>query len=66
VSGQTKTGLGAALAVAGALVVVLSHLLGWTTHPYAWVPWLEFAAGVVAGIGAAVTVSGMLERRRQG
>jgi len=64
-SWQTKTGLGALLAVIGALVVVLSHLLGWTTHPYAWVPWLEFAAGVMAGVGAALTVGGLLERRRQ-
>jgi len=60
-----KTGLGALLAVIGALVLVLSHLLGWTTHPYVWVPWLEFCAGVVAGVGTALGVGGLLERRRQ-
>lgn len=62
---QAKTGVGAMLAAIGALVVVLSHLLGWVTHPAAWLPWLEFGAGVVAGVGAAWCVGGLLRRRQQ-
>ncbi len=61
---QVKTALGAVLATAGALVIVLSLILDWYAGPSSWVMPLEFAAGVAAGIGAAWAVGGLIERRR--
>jgi len=63
---QVKIGLGSALAAGGALVMVLSSLLGWYSNPAPWVFPLAFAAGVVAGVGATLGVSGLVERRRGG
>jgi len=64
-SSQTKLALGAMLATSGALVMVLSSLLGWDANPGAWVPVLAFAAGVVAGIGTTLGISGLVERRNK-
>jgi len=58
-------GLGAALAAGGALVMVLSSLLGWSAHPQTWAFPLAFAAGVAAGVGATLGVSGLIERQRE-
>jgi hypothetical protein len=62
---QTKTGLGGALATIGALVLVLSLLLGWYSNPRPWVFPLAFASGVAAGIGATLGISGLLEGRHE-
>jgi hypothetical protein len=62
---ETRMGLGAALAVAGALVMVLFSLLGWSAHPQTWAFPLAFAAGVAAGAGTALGLSGLVERRRE-
>jgi hypothetical protein len=62
---QTKIGLGSALATLGALFVVLSLILGWYSNPSPWLFPLAFAAGVVAGLGAALAIGGLVERRRE-
>ena len=62
---QTHMALGAVLATGGALVMVLSRLLGWDTNPSAWLPLLAFAAGVAAGAGTALGIHGLVERRNE-
>jgi hypothetical protein len=64
-SSQTKIALGSVLATIGPLVMVLSLLLGWYSNPSPWVFPLGFAAGLVAGIGTALGVGGLVERRRE-
>jgi len=64
-SAQVKIALGSVLATAGALVVVLALILGWYAHPSPWVCVLGFVVGVVAGIGTALAVSGLIESRRE-
>ena len=64
-SSQAKAALGSALATIGALVVVLFPILGWYSNPRPWVVPIAFAAGVVAGIGAALSIGGLLESRRE-
>ncbi len=60
---KTQLGLGAALATLGALGIVLSLLLGWpeATGPWAFV--LGFVTGVVTGLGATLSVAGLIGRR---
>ena len=65
ISLETQLALGSALAVIGALLIVLLPLLGWTSLPGAWDFPLGFASGLLAGIGTAVTVIGLIERRRR-
>ena len=65
-SWQTKMALGATLATGGALVAVLSSLLGWYTNPRPWVLAMAFATGAVAGIGTTLGISGLVERRNEG
>jgi hypothetical protein len=60
----TKLALGATLATSGALVMVLGSLLGWYANPRPWMLALAFAAGVVAGIGTTLGISGLIERAR--
>ncbi len=62
---QKKIALGGALAAIGALVMVLSPLLGWYSNPRPWVPALAFAAGLAAGLGTAFGIAGLIERRRE-
>jgi predicted ABC-type sugar transport system permease subunit len=61
---QTKIGLGSVLATAGGLGMALSLLLRWSAAPRPWGFLLGFLVGVVAGIGVALTISGMIDRRR--
>jgi predicted ABC-type sugar transport system permease subunit len=63
-STQTKISLGSVLAIAGALGMVLSYLLGWSEAPSPWAFLLAFVVGVLAGAGATLTVAGLIERRR--
>ena len=56
-------GLGAVLAIVGALGIVLPLVAGWSA-PGLWGSLLAFVAGVLAGIGATLVVAGLLERRR--
>jgi hypothetical protein len=64
-SWQTRMALGAMLATSGALVMVLSSLLGWDTNPGPWVSALSFAAGVAAGAGTVLGISSFLDRRSE-
>jgi hypothetical protein len=63
-STQTKIALGSVLATVGALGGVLSPLLGWPAAPRPWDFLLGFVVGVLAGLGATLSVSGLIERRR--
>jgi len=63
---QTKIALGSVLATVGALGMVLSLLLGWSAAPRPWGFLLGFVVGVIAGLGATLSVSGLIERRRGG
>ena len=63
-STQTKIALGSVLATVGALGMVLSLLLGWSAAPRPWGFLLGFVVGVLAGLGATLSVSGLIERRR--
>ncbi len=65
-STQTKLALGAVLATLGALSIVLSLLLGWSEAPGPWDFLLGFVTGVVTGLGATLSVAGLIERRRGG
>ena len=64
-STQTKLSLGAVLATLGALGIVLSLLLGWSEAAGPWDFLLGFATGVVTGLGATLSVAGLIERKRQ-
>jgi predicted ABC-type sugar transport system permease subunit len=64
ISTQTKIALGSVLATVGALGMVLSLLLGWSAAPRPWGFLLGFVVGVLAGLGATLSVSGLIERRR--
>ena len=65
-STQTKIALGSVLATVGALGMVLSLLMGWSAAPRPWGFLLGFVVGVIAGLGATLSVSGLIERRRGG
>jgi predicted ABC-type sugar transport system permease subunit len=64
ISTQTKIALGSVLATVGALGMVLSLLLEWSAAPRPWGFLLGFFVGVLAGLGATLSVSGLIERRR--
>jgi hypothetical protein len=61
-----KLGAGSVLAVLGALGIVLFPLLGWTEIRSPWDFVLGFFFGVSAGLGVALSIWGMLERRSPG
>jgi predicted ABC-type sugar transport system permease subunit len=60
---RTKLALGSVLATGGALGIVLSLLLGWSEASRPWGFLLGFADGVVTGLGAALSIAGLLERK---
>lgn len=63
-STKTKLSLGTVLAVIGALGIVLSLLLGWTDAPRPWGFLFGFLVGVISGLGATLSIAGLLERRK--
>jgi predicted ABC-type sugar transport system permease subunit len=66
VSAQTKMALGAMLATFGVMGIVLSVLLEWSEAAGPWAFLLGFVTGVVTGLGATLSVAGLIARRRGG
>jgi hypothetical protein len=62
-STQIKIGIGSVLSTFGALGILLSPILGWTAVPQPWGFLLGFAFGAVAGLGATLTITGLIEQR---
>jgi len=58
---QTRMGVGAAMATMGALVIVLSLLLGWPSTLSPWEYVLAFGVGLIAGLGSTFAVFGLIE-----
>lgn len=65
ISTQAKLSLGAVLGMFAALGIVLSFLLGWTDAPRPWGFLLGFVVGILAGLGATLSIAGLIERRRR-
>jgi len=61
---ETKMGVGAVLACFGAIAVVLGPILGWSGAPQPWSFLLGFLFGILLGLGAALSVAGLIEYRR--
>jgi hypothetical protein len=59
-----RTSRALALATLGALSIVLSLLLGWLETVGPWAFLLGFVTDVVTGLGATLSVVGLVERRR--
>jgi hypothetical protein len=64
VDAQKRMAWGAALATLAGVCIVLSLLLGWSAAPRPWGFLLGFATGVVAGLGATLAISGLIEYGR--
>jgi hypothetical protein len=60
---DTKIALGSVLGTAGALGIVLSLLLEWSAALGSWGLLLAFVFGALAGVGATLAVTGLIERR---
>ncbi len=59
-----KLGIGAALAAIGALAFVIGPALGFADLGGPWSFILGFVVGIVAGLGSVLTVSGLIDVRR--
>jgi len=64
-SSHAKIALGAALATVGGLLMVLSPMVGWYSFPGPWDFLLGFTTGLLAGMGSAIGIAGLIERRRE-
>lgn len=62
---RQKAGLGSALATLGALGIVLGPKMGATALGKPWSFLAGFSVGVIAGIGVALAVSGLLDLRKR-
>jgi predicted ABC-type sugar transport system permease subunit len=60
---NTKLGLGSLLGVIGAIGIILGPLMGWSQIASPWDFLLGFLFGVSAGLGTALVVGGLLEKR---
>lgn len=61
---EKKISVGAFLAAVGSVGVILGFLLGAQNLAEPWSFLVSFALGVSAGLGVALSVSGLLERRK--
>ena len=66
ISSHTKLAVGSVLAVTGGILVVLAPLMGWSSLPGPWDFLLGFVTGLLAGLGATLTIAGLVERRHEG
>lgn len=64
-SSHAKMALGSALASIGGLLIILSPLLGFYSIPHPWASLLGFVTGLLAGVGTALAIGGLIERRRE-
>jgi hypothetical protein len=62
---QRKMAYGAALAVLGGLATAIGPTLGLATLARPWSFIAGFLVGLLAGLGAALAIVGMLERRHR-
>lgn len=60
---EKKISIGAFLGVVGSVGIILGFLLGAPNLAGPWDFLVSFALGVSAGLGVALSVSGLLERR---
>ena len=65
ISWHTKMAMGSALAFIGGLLIFLSPLVGLYSFPRPWDCLLGFVTGLLAGLGAALAIGGLIERRRE-
>jgi hypothetical protein len=63
VNDVVRTGLGSALATAGATSIVLSLALGWSELPRPWSFLIGLAGGLAAGGGCALALCGLARLR---
>jgi len=67
VDARSKMGLGSVLAILGGLGIVVVFGLGLTSPEQSSLDFfMGFILGITCGIGAALALAGMLERRRGG
>lgn len=59
-----KLGIGACFALLGALGIVFGPVMGLTNLAYPWSFLAGFVTGILAGLGATLSISGLLDRRR--
>lgn len=64
-SSQQKLSVGCLLAVIGAIGIVVGALSGWSSFDRTWSFLLGFAFGVLAGMGATLAISGLIDRRSE-
>jgi hypothetical protein len=60
---QQKLGWGSLLAVIGAFGIVAGPLMGWSDLGRPWSFLLGFVFGVLGGMGATLSISGLIDRR---
>ena len=61
---ETKISTGALLAAIGSVGIILGSLLGVPDLARPWGFLAGFALGLIAGLGATLSISGLYERRR--
>lgn len=61
---QQKTALGASMAAIGGALMAVGPILGWSSTPGPWPFVSGFLVGVLSGLGAALTIHGLIEHRR--
>jgi hypothetical protein len=64
-STRQKLGVGSVFATFGALGIVLSLILEWSTAPPPWGFLLGFIFGATAAVGVHLSIAGLIEYRNQ-
>ena len=65
ISSHAKMAFGSALVTLGGLLMLLPPIVGRYSFPSPWDFLLGFTTGLLAGMGSALTVGGLIERRRE-
>ena len=61
---EKKLGVGSLFSVVGAAGIILGPILGFSDLARPWSFVLGFVFGVLSGVGVALAISGLLERRK--